>query len=237
MSDGRNQRAPSLRLLLAETRVVREWSRARLRPVIFANERVGDGAPVMTLPGFCANDVAMSQMRRNLRASGFVAQGWGLGTNTGARADTLERMHARIAAIASEHGRPVHLVGWSLGGVMAREYAKAQPDAVASVITMGTPFSGSRKANHAWRLYRIVAGHSVENPPLAFGVQPKPAVPTYAMWSPHDGVIAPDCARGQPDERDEAIELACTHFGFAYRAEVIARVIACVLDAELRRGG
>ena len=226
---------PPLRLLLAETRVARDWARARLRPVVQQREQVGHGAPIMTLPGFCAGDVAMGQMRRNLTAAGFAASGWGLGPNTGARPDTLERIHARVQALADGAGRPVHLVGWSLGGVMAREYAKAHPAAVASVITMGSPFSGSRRANHAWRLYRLVAGHSVDSPPVPFRPEPKPAVPTYALWSARDGVIAPPCARGKEDERDQAIELHCGHLGFAYVPEAIEAVVACMVEVEQAR--
>lgn len=154
-----------------------------------------------------------------------------MGTNTGAKPDMIERIHARVAAIAEREGRAVHLVGWSLGGVMAREYAKAHPDLVASVVTMGSPFSGSRRANHAWRLYRIVAGHSVDNPPITFSDAPRPPVPTFALWSARDGVVAPACARGEPHERDRAIELRCGHMGFAYVQESVEAVIACLTEA------
>lgn len=228
-------RPPPIRLLLAEGRVLRDWARARVKPVVAQREPVGDDAPVMTLPGFCAGDLSMAQMRRNLRAAGFRARGWGMGPNLGARPDTLERIHARVADIAEREGRAVHLVGWSLGGVMAREYAKQHPDLVAGVVTMGSPFSGSRRANHAWRLYRIVAGHSVDNPPIAFSEAPRPPMPTYALWSASDGVVAPACAHGEPHESDRAIELACGHMGFAYVQESIDAVIGCLVDAEARR--
>lgn len=226
-----DQRPPPLRLLLAEGRVLRDWTRARLRSQVIDRPATGGDAPVMTLPGFCAGDLSMRQMRDNLRAAGFRARGWGMGTNTGAKPDTIERIHARIAAIADREGRAVHLVGWSLGGVMAREYAKAHPDLVASVVTMGSPFSGSRRANHAWRLYRIVAGHSVDNPPIAFSDAPRPPVPTFALWSARDGVVAPACARGEPHESDRAIELRCGHMGFAYVQESVEAVIDCLTEA------
>ncbi|QJQ31135.1 alpha/beta fold hydrolase [Sphingomonas lacunae] len=225
-------RPPPLRLLLAEGRVLSDWLRARTRPSVMERELVGGNAPVMTLPGFCAGDLSMAQMRRNLRAAGFRARGWGMGANTGAKADTLERIHARVSDIAEREGRAVHLVGWSLGGVMAREYAKHHPDTVASVVTMGSPFSGSRRANHAWRLYRIIAGHSVDNPPITFSDKPRPQVPTFALWSARDGVVAPACAHGQPHESDRAVELACGHMGFAYAQESIDAVIDCLVEAE-----
>lgn len=223
---------PPVSLLLGEVRVARDWAMARLRPRMDQREPVGDGAPVLTLPGFLAGDLSMTQMRRNLNAAGFKAKRWKQGANLGARPDTVERLHDRVRHAADSEGRKVHLVGWSLGGIYAREYAKHHPEHVASVITMGSPFSGSMRANHAWRLYELVAKHSVEAPPIALHPAPKPAVPTFALWSARDGVVAPASARGTGYERDRAIELSCGHMGFAYVAEAVDAVIDCVLEAE-----
>lgn len=224
----RDERAPPLRLLVGELGVAADWARARLRPVAFDVPATGDGAPVMTLPGFCAGDVSMAQFRRTLNAAGYRAKRWKQGANLGARADTIDRLHHRVAQIMDDTGQKVHLVGWSLGGIFAREYAKRHPDAVASVITMGSPFSGSRRANHAWRVYRLIAGHSVDAPPIDFDPQAKPPVPTFALWSPVDGVVAPASARGDTDERDVAIEVQCRHLGFAYAPAAIEAVLACL---------
>lgn len=229
------ERPPRLRLLLSELRVARDWVRARTRPAVVDQPDCGDGAPVITLPGFCAGDLSMGQMRRNLRAAGFRARGWQLGPNLGARPDTIERIHARVCAVADREGRSVHLVGWSLGGVFAREYAKHFPDQVASVVTMGSPFYGSRRANHAWRLYRLIAGHSVDEPPIALHPAARPDVPTFALWSERDGVVAAHCARGTEAERDRAIQLDCGHLGFAYAPDSVAAVIACLNEAERMR--
>ena len=68
--------------------------------------------------------------------------------------------------IRERYGQKVVLVGWSLGGIFARELAKRHPEIVAKVVTMGTPFSGSPYANNAWRAYQLVTGHSVEQPPV-----------------------------------------------------------------------
>ena len=243
--------APSLRLLIGELRVARDWARARAAPRSIPNRHgaattdsgdaagrtiVGNGAPVITLPGFCAGDLSMARMRANLNAAGFRASGWQLGPNLGARADTLDRIDARVRSVAAREGRPVHLVGWSLGGVFAREYAHRHPDFVASVVTMGSPFSGSPRGNNAWRLYRLVAGHSVDNPPITRHIGAKPPVPTYALWSAIDGVVAPACAMGAEHERDRAIELDCGHMGFAFVPTAIDVVAACVMEAEALRG-
>jgi pimeloyl-ACP methyl ester carboxylesterase len=228
-------RPPSLRLLIGELSVAGTWAKARLRPEATLLEPVGNGAPVMTLPGFFAGDMAMAQMRRNLNAAGFRGKRWKMGANLGARADTFEQIDRRVSAIADREGRPVHLVGWSLGGIFAREYAKYHPDHVASVITMGSPFSGSRRANNAWRLYQLVARHRIDAPPIPFHPDPRPPVPTYALWSPRDGVVAPGSAAGLDSERDRAVELACVHMGFAYAPEATRAVVECLVDAERRQ--
>lgn len=227
--------APALGLLLGEARVARDWAQARMRPRINPRPPVGDGAPVLTLPGFLAGDLSMKQMRDNLEAAGFAAHGWQMGLNYGAQADTLARVGERVDAIAQQSGRPVHIVGWSLGGLFAREYAKHHPGQVASVVTMGTPFSGSRRANNVWRLYELIARHSIDSPPIEFHAAPRPDVPTFALWSANDGVIAPRCARGLPEESHRSIELACGHLGFAYAEEAVDAVIGCVLEAEAAR--
>ncbi|WP_235209760.1 alpha/beta hydrolase [Sphingobium sp. Ant17] len=103
------------------------------------------------------------------------------------------------------------LVGWSLGGLYAREYAKYAAHKVGGVVTMGTPFSGDPRANHAWRLYQLVSGFPVDNPPFPCTREAKPPVPTVALWSQRDGVILPECAKGRSGERDKAIEVDCTH--------------------------
>jgi pimeloyl-ACP methyl ester carboxylesterase len=108
----------------------------------------------------------------------------------------------------------VLLVGWSLGGVFARELACARPQDVLAVVTLGSPFSGEPTWNNVWRLYERVAGHKVHSPPIPRSTG-KPPVPTLALWSRRDGIVAPRAAYGLPGERDKAVELACTHLGFA----------------------
>jgi pimeloyl-ACP methyl ester carboxylesterase len=118
----------------------------------------------------------------------------------------------RLDAVAN--GGRVLLVGWSLGGVFARELACVRPERVEAVVTLGSPFSGEPTWNNVWRLYERVAGHKVHSPPIARS-SGKPPVPTLALWSRRDGIVAPRAAYGLPDERDSAVELGCTHLGFA----------------------
>lgn len=188
--------------------------------------------PVMILPGFGAHPNRMRRMAGTLEAAGHRVHDWGLGLNLGPTPENFAFLMRRTAALARQHGEPVSLVGWSLGGLFAREIARRQPDHVRRVITMGTPFSGNPRANNAWRAYHLVTGHPVEAPPIPdCDFSAKPPVPTIALWSPRDGVIHPRAACGWPHERDRAVALRCTHLGFSNRPEVIAEVLR-QLDAD-----
>jgi pimeloyl-ACP methyl ester carboxylesterase len=134
-----------------------------------------------------------------------------MGWNLGVRADTIERLGRRLDRISGD--KPILLVGWSLGGLFARELGRAFPDRVRAVVTLGSPFSGDPHQNNVWRLYEWVARHKVDDPPIPRNTD-KPPVPHLALWSRRDGLIAPRAARGLEHERDKAVELDCNHMAF-----------------------
>lgn len=185
-----------------------------------------DGPRAMVLPGFLATDRTTLGLQRALGAAGYRVTGWGLGLNRGARADSIDRIVERLEAYAD--GRPVLLIGWSLGGLFAREVAKARPDLVAGVVTLGAPFSGDLRANNVWRLYEAVAGHSIDRLPIKADLPAKPPVPTLALWSRRDGVVATRSARGLDGETDGTVELDCTHMGFATSGQAFPRIVAAI---------
>ncbi len=186
---------------------------------------------VMLLPGFATHPVRMRYMARGLEAAGHRVKRWGLGFNWGPTEDNIALLEKRLDELAQRHGEPVVLVGWSLGGLFARELAKRRPDNVAKVVTMGSPFSWSPRGNNVWRAYHFITGHRVEEPPVEIELAAKPPVETVALWSPRDGIVHPRAARGLPGERDRAVALRCTHMGFAYSPDAIAAVLQ-ELDCE-----
>lgn len=188
-----------------------------------------DAPPLMIIPGFCASDRSTLGLQRALAREGYRVDGWGLGWNLGARADTLDRIAGRLEAFGG--GRAVTLIGWSLGGIYAREVAKQRPDLVARVVTLGSPFAGNPRSNNAWRLYELISRHPVDCPPLDVDLGAKPPVPTLALWSRRDGVVAPLCARGFEDQSDRQVELDCSHMGFATSRRAFRRI------AEVLREG
>lgn len=175
----------------------------------------------MLLPGFATHPSRMRYLARQLERAGHTVKRWGLGFNLGPSTAKLAALEQRVLDIVERTGEPVVLIGWSLGGLFARELAHRHPEAVDKVITMGTPFSGNPRANNAWRVYQMVAGHKVDRPPVHVPVSQKPPVETVALWSARDGIISPRCACGRLGERDRAISLRCTHMGFCYAPEVI----------------
>lgn len=215
---------PSLQHLLGNASVPFDLARARARAGELARAMRGDGRQILLIPGLMAGEQRMEPLRRVLNAAGYEAHGWGMGRNFGPKPDSLEQIDRRVDEIRRRTGAPVTLVGWSLGGLFAREYAKFATRKVGGVVTMGTPFSGDPRANHAWRLYQLVSGFPVDRPPFACSREAKPPVPTVALWSQRDGVILPRCAKGRAGERDRAIEVDCTHMGFAASPEGILAV-------------
>lgn len=193
-----------------------------------------DGPPLMVIPGFLANDRTTLGLQRALARQGFRVAGWGLGLNRGVASDTLDRLEARLRHFSG--GRPTILVGWSLGGLYARELAKVRPDIVSHVITLGSPFSGDRRSNNVWRLYEWVAGHKVDDPPIAGALEEKPPVPTLALWSRRDGIVSVASARGEKGECDGDLEMGCTHMGFAVSGRAFPR-IARAISEFTRPGG
>ena len=183
-----------------------------------------DGPPVLVLPGFLATDRTTMELRRALARVGWRAHPWLLGMNGGAKKNTLKLLGQRLDALADD--RKVLLVGWSLGGMFARELAHRRPDRVRAVVTLGTPFSGDLKTNtNICAFYERIAGHDVNHPPFERMLH-KPPVPTLALWSRRDGIVAPAAARGQAHEVDKSVEIDTHHMGFAVWRPALSRVVA-----------
>jgi pimeloyl-ACP methyl ester carboxylesterase len=192
-----------------------------------------DGPPALVIPGFVANDRTTMELRRALAEGGWRVHGWGLGWNLGVEADILERLERCIDRMGAKE--PMLVVGWSLGGLYARELARHCPDKVRAVVTLGSPFSGDLRQNNVWRLYEWVAGHKVDETPIP-RITAKPPVPHLAIWSRKDGIVAVRAAKGLAEESDEAVEMDCAHMGFAISRRATRRVVR-EIDSFLKKHG
>lgn len=216
---------PALRHYLGEARVGLDWVHGRLMETSLAARYPGDGRAVIVIPGLFTSDNRTAMLRRVLKKAGYRTYGWGLGRNMPIKADILERFGAIVANVQAREDGTVTLIGWSLGGLIARAYAAHAPHQIAEVITLGTPFSGDPRSNRAWKIYELIADHKVDSPPLTFDRAAKPPVPTTAIWSARDGVISAEAARGLPHERDAEVEIRCGHFAMSSAPDALEAVL------------
>ncbi|QQN73407.1 triacylglycerol lipase [Croceicoccus sp. YJ47] len=197
----------------------------------------GDGHPVMVLPGFATNDAMTVPLRMALKRLGHDVHTWDLGWNldqhsTGENGEHIAR---RIADIAQATGRKVSLVGWSLGGVIAREAARRDPADVRQVIALGSPFTGNPDATNLGQLYELLTGNRVSamerHPRYVTGGKPLP-VPSTAIYSKSDGITAWENCVSETDARTENIEVWTSHFGFVANPAVLYAVADRLACAE-----
>lgn len=227
----RDIRPPSALLALTELpRAMAEWGSFALSAgTLLASAPRGDGHPVLVLPGFMTTDTSTRVLRRFLRMLGYDAHSWNLGRNLGPRAIGRdgEQLVERLREIHELTGQKVSLVGWSLGGVMARLLARKAPEAVRQVITLGSPFAGSPRATNVWRLYELMSGGSIEDPhtqrQLA-EVAARPGVPCTAIYSKADGVVAWQNCREEETAQSENIEVHGSHIGLGVNPSVLYAV-------------
>lgn len=199
----------------------------------------GDGHPVLVLPGLAAGDWSTSRLRRAIAGAGFEAHAWGLGINRGPRGDFdrwLGGLERRVHELdRASGGRGVSLVGWSLGGIYARELARRAPQRVRHVVTLATPFAGL-DANHATGLYRLLNGGAGElTPALERRLREDPPVPSTAIYSRSDGVVAWQACMSQGSRWCENIEVGgVSHCGMAAHPAVLRIVVDRLAQARKR---
>lgn len=219
---------PSLWTSLGEVRLLNDFVRGWLAENDLAADHDGEGRPVIVLPGLFTSDARTAMARRVLRKANYRAYGWGLGFAAPVREDTLLRFGQRVDEIVTREGAPVALIGWSLGGLIAREYAKVAPEKVDKVVTLGSPIAGDPRHNRAWRAYEWAAGHSVDDMPLTVVRERKPPVETIAIWSAADGIIPPHASRGEPHMHDRAVEVSCGHLSMMNAPEALSAILTAL---------
>src|SRR3954451_583077 len=197
----------------------------------------GDGHPVLVIPGFLASDSATAVLRGYLHCLGYSVTGWALGTNIGPTETIVTGMERLVDELASTHQRAVSLVGYSLGGVFARELARRDPQAVRLVVTLGAPFRlSSGRQSHVSRLYeRFSHLHvdSVRFPAFTNTADPLP-VPATSIYSRSDGVVAWQSCVEPTGPTTENIEVVGSHCGLGHHP---AAVYAVADRLAQRRGG
>ena len=187
----------------------------------------GDGHSVLVLPGFLASDRSTKPMRDLLNSLGYDAHGWDSGRNIRVDNALIARLEAQLMRLNDESGGKVSLVGWSLGGVLARELAKLHPDRVRLVISLGSPISDDRGHTNARRLFELLNGKEPE--PLRdgrfMGLDEAPPVPTTSILTKTDGVVHWRGSVQKPTRTpSENIEVYASHLGLGVNPSVMIAI-------------
>ncbi len=231
--------APSLALLGTEAvRAAIEYADWRIRaPVASGN---GDGHPVIVFPGLGGAHASVEPLTAFCRGLGYEAFNWGRGLNRGPRGDVdawLQELAEHVQRLGAASGRRMSLIGWSLGGIYAREVAKILEGRVRRVITIGTPFGGGPRTTHAALAYKLLSGQAAHlDPRTARRLLSPPSVPTTCIYSRSDGVVAwQACVQPDPPPHVENVEVPGSHCGMGWNRHVLAVVADRLSQSAVRR--
>ncbi len=225
--------APPPSGMIRELRVLLELPRLLFRFPILARQPRGSGQPVLVLPGYGAGDISTAVLQGYLRFLGYHVRGWGRGRTHGEVQTLMPRVLKRLMSLARRTGQEVSLIGWSLGGYLAREAARERPDLVQRVITLGTPVVGGPK-------YTIVARHfhrrGIDMDAMEAEIESRNRIvlrtPITAIYSRRDAIVAWKACIDHNGSNVEHVEVGTTHLGFGFSAEVY-KIIAQRLAAKL----
>jgi len=220
-------RAPSLSLLAAEPlRAFFDYTAARVGPQA---DVVGDGHPVVVYPGLGAGALTTAHLRQYLKNSGFAVHDWEGGVNTGPEGsfdEWLAQLDDRLRQLHAKHERKVSLIGWSLGGVYARELAKRSPEKVRQVITLATPFAALAQGNHAGTVFKLLNRDKSHLPPeLEARIRECPPVPTTSIYSTSDGIVSWRGCIEKKSDRSESVEVYASHLGMVSHPQVLRIIV------------
>jgi hypothetical protein len=177
----------------------------------------GDGHAVLVWPGLLASDRSTAPLRRFLRHLGYDVSGWKLGRNRGPTEEVLSALPRAVASAAHRTGGPVSLVGWSLGGIYAREMARQYPHLVRQVITLGSPFAQtSPRQSHAEGPYQQL--RRFHAPPSRLPGRDQIGrpidVPSTSVYSRRDGIVSWRACIEPETDVHRNVEVRCGHLGF-----------------------
>jgi dienelactone hydrolase len=209
---------PSARLYLTEpARGLAGLATFPLAAGWLASAPRGDGHGVLVLPGLLASDMSTALLRRYVSFLGYDVRGWQLGRNLGPTDRVLAELPHALAELARRTGGPVSVIGWSLGGIYARELAREQPDVARQVITLGSPFrlTDPRQSRADGSYRRRSHLHATDHPvPTAETIAGPIEVPSTAVYSRQDGIVSWQTCIEPETALHENVEVRCGHLGF-----------------------
>jgi pimeloyl-ACP methyl ester carboxylesterase len=217
-------------------RWVGEYAASRVVDTFSRSSTVGEGRPVLVLPGFAASDFVTGRLRAHLRKRGFRVHGWRLGRNIGLTDQLVDGLIDRFVEVATRHDEPVSIVGWSFGGLLARRIAHEHPDLVRQIICLGSPWRADGERTRATAMFersRIRHGISDRARDIVDQLRQPVPVPTTAIWSRSDGVTSwHGCSVDETTTPAiaENIEVPSSHVGMVASPLVLAVVVNRLLQ-------
>lgn len=178
----------------------------------------GNGRAVIVIPGFGAGDFETRMLRQSLRRLGYRSVPWKMGRNMGSTSENRAHLRSELKRLMGVSGQKVSVVGWSLGGVFARELGRKFPEDVHSVVSLGTPFTGDHDANILHDIFQRISGSEFSSEDLAAFNQRKepPGVISTSIYSKTDGVVSWQCSLEKESELTENIEVISSHCGLVF---------------------
>lgn len=185
---------------------------------------VGEDHPVIVYPGFLTGDWSTSPLRTYLNNNGFVAYGWQQGTNVGFSPQRLKNLYTHIEHVHKRHEKPVALIGWSLGGIYARELARYSPR-VDKVVTLSSPFANIF-ANNITAIYQIVSDQHTKHLKQLSDITRQPlSKPSLNVYTKRDGVVHWTSCHLQSDLNAVAKEVESCHTGIGWNQEALDHIV------------
>ena len=218
---------PSKLLFMLESRAI--YDAATMIPMLALKRLLpqGDGHPVLVFPGFLASSRSTKPLRNYLADLGYKSHRWKLGNNMGYSHELHDAMRDRVIELVERYGKNISLIGWSLGGVYARELAREMPDIVRQVITLGSPFRGHPSSSNIHKIFEMISEVPYEALPDEFlqHMAKAPPVPTTALYTRGDGVVAWQSTVELSDRYDvENVHVGGAHLGLGFNPRVLVAV-------------
>lgn len=217
---------PNARLLPLEGRALFELVALLPAYPFLRRAPAGDGHPVLVLPGFMASDFSTRALRAFLRDKGYRTHGWKLGRNLGPNDAVIAAMAERLQTLHARYGRRISLVGWSLGGIYARELSRAMPELVRQVITLASPFRDLDAVNVPRFLQRRGRRRSTvrDDTPIRARLREPLTVPTTAIVSRTDAIASWQSCCTEPGPLSENLEVDSSHLGIGHHPVVLLTI-------------
>lgn len=235
ISDEPKATPPNRLWALAEGRAMFELGAFYASRLMLSNLPRGDGHAVLVMPGFMASNTSTAPMRGLLNDLGYEAHGWASGRNVRVNEELIDRLETQLDQLHKQSGRTVSLIGWSLGGVLARELAKLHPEKVRLVISLGSPITDDRNHTNAARLFQFFNGDAPEKirGGQFVGLNVAPPVPTTSILTKSDGVVHwRGSVQAEGEHPTENIEVYASHCGLGVNPSVMIAIADRLAQAE-----